>query len=84
MNNRLLSTTILHDTLHSFRQERGTETVTMEENIEKKLTGIVNETLLQVFIDVQKCYDSLDRGICMEIIRGYGLGPKLHRILQRY
>ena len=33
---------------------------------------------------MRKDYDSLDRGIIIEILRGYGLGPKLQRLLQRY
>ena len=45
---------------------------------------IVYEPLLQVFIDVQKDYDSLDRGRCIEIIRGYGMGTNLQRLIQRY
>ena len=45
---------------------------------------IVYDPLLQVFIDVQKDYDSLDRGRCIEIIRGYGMGTNLQRLIQRY
>ena len=45
---------------------------------------IVYEPLLRVFIDVQKDYDSLDRGRCIEIIRGYGMGTNLQRLIQRY
>ena len=37
-----------------------------------------------MFVDFQKAYNSLYRGICIDILRGYGLGPKLQRILQRY
>ena len=56
----------------------------MEENLEQQLAGIVHEPLLQLILDVQKAYDSLYRGICTEIRRRYGLGPKLQRLLQRY
>ena len=56
----------------------------MEENLEQKLAGIVHEPLLQVFIDVKNSCEYLDRWIYMEILRGYGLGPKLQQILQRY
>ena len=37
--------------------------------------------MFQVFIHVQKAYEYLDRGICMEILSEYGIGPKLHRLL---
>ena len=56
----------------------------MEAKLEQQLVEIFHDPLFQVLIDVQKAYDSLDRGRCMEIIRGYGLGPKLHRLLQQY
>ena len=46
----------------------------MEEKLEQQLAGIFHEPLFQAFVDVQKTYEYLDRGICMEIIRGYVLG----------
>ena len=42
----------------------------MEENLEQQLAGIVHEPPLQVFIDVRKACNYLDRGRCMEILRG--------------
>ena len=30
--------------------------------------------MFQVFLDVRKVYDSLDRGWCIETLRGYGMG----------
>ena len=74
----------MHDALHGFRIGRGIGTVTMEEKLTQQLVGLVHETLFQVFIDVRKSYDSLDRGICMEILRVYGLGNNLHRLLKWY
>ena len=56
----------------------------MEAKLEQQLAGIVHKPLLQVFVDVQKAYDSLDRGIYMEILWGYGLGPNLQQLLQWY
>ena len=52
--------------------------------MEQKLAGIFHEPLFQVSVDVQKAYDSLYRGRCMEILRRYGLGPQLQRLLQSY
>ena len=56
----------------------------MKAKLEQQLARIVHEPSFQVFIDVRKAYNSLDRGRCMEILRDYGLGPKLQRLLQRY
>ena len=45
----------------------------MEENLSQQLEGIAHEPLFKVLLDVQKAYDSLDRGWCMDILRGYGM-----------
>ena len=60
----------LHDELHGFKAGRGIGTATLEEKLAHQLEGIVNKPLLQVFLDVQKVYDYLDRGQCMDIMRG--------------
>ena len=70
VNVRIKWSVTLHDTLHWFRAGRGTETATLEEKLAHQLEGIVNKPLLQVFLDVQKVYDYLDRGQCMDIMRG--------------
>ena len=49
----------------------------------QQLVGIVHKTLFQMFIDMWKAYDYLDRRRFMYIIRGYGLGPNIQRLLQR-
>ena len=55
----------------------------MEAKLAHKLTGMCHEPLLQVFLDVRKSYEFLDRGRCMKILRVHDLGPHLQRILQR-
>ena len=50
----------------------------------QQLYGIVNEPLFQVFLDVRKAYNSPDGGRCLEILRGYGLGLNLDRLLTHY
>ena len=51
--------------------------VTMEVNLAQQLMGMVHENIFKVFLYVQKSHDSLDRGRCMVILRGYYLGPIL-------
>ena len=82
MNNRLQNYITLHDALHGFRQWRGVWTSNVEENMAQQLAGLAHEPLFQVFIDIQKSYNFLDRGIRMEILREYGLGPNIQRLLQ--
>ena len=37
-----------------------------------------------MLLDVRKDYNSLDKGRCLEILRGGGLGTKLDRLLTHY
>ena len=77
VNSRLCYTATLHNTLHVFRKGRGTGTATMEMNLSRQLGGFFHWTLFQVFVDVRKSYESLEREICMEILRVYGVGINL-------
>ena len=40
--------------------------------------------LYQVFLDLTKAYDTLDRGRTIEILKTYGTGPNTIRLLERY
>ena len=37
-----------------------------------------------VFIDLRKAYDAMDRGRCLEILEGYGVGPNIRRLLSHF
>ena len=37
-----------------------------------------------IFLDLHKAYDALDRSRCLEILEGYGVGPRARRLLQTY
>ena len=80
MNNRLRNALTLHNNLHVFRKGRGMGNT----KLAQKLTGIVHKPLFQVFIDVRQAYNFLDREICMKILRKYGLGTKLQRLMHWY
>ena len=71
----------LHDALHGFRAGRGVGTATLEAELAQQLAGISRKSLFQVFLDVQKAYNPLDRGRCMEILWGYGMGQNMARLI---
>ena len=75
---------VLHDALHGFREGRRTETATLEAKIYQKLERIAKDALFQVLLDVHKTYDSLDMERCLEILREYGMGMNLARLLENY
>ena len=37
------------------------------------------EVLYVIFLDLTKAHDALDRSRCLEILEGYGVGPKARR-----
>ena len=81
VNCRLKKSVALHNSLHGLREDQGTGTATLEANTVQQLDRITHELLLQIFLDARKAYDLLDRGRCLEILRVYGLGPNLDRLL---
>ena len=39
------------------------------------------EALHSIFIDLKKGYDAIDREHCLQILKGYGVGPNvLHQL----
>ena len=74
----------MHNALHRFRVGQGTGTATLEAKLDQQLSGLSQKPLFRVFLDIRKLYDSLDRGWCLEILRGYGMGPNLARLLKSY
>jgi hypothetical protein len=72
------------DSLHGFRPGRGTGTATLTLKLimEKNLHG--GQTLFQVFLDLKKAYDTLDRDRTLLILKRYGVGPNVRRVLYNF
>jgi hypothetical protein len=49
----------------------------MEAKLQQQLAWAEQEPLYQIYLDLQKAYDALDWGRCLEILAGYGVGPNL-------
>jgi hypothetical protein len=45
---------------------------------------VEQEPLYQIFVDLRKAYDHLNREKCLEIMTGYGVGPKLLRLQTQF
>ena len=75
---------VLHDALHGFRGGRGTGTATLESKLAQQLVGLAHEPLFQMFLDIRKVYDSLDRERCLDIFSGYGVRPNITCLLKSY
>ena len=81
---RLKRGVILNNALHRFRAVQVMGTTTLEANLSQQIAGMAHEPLFQVFLDILKSYNSLDRGLCLEVLKGYGMGLNLARLLKSY
>ncbi len=52
----------------------------MEVKLNQQLAWVDQEPLYQIYLDLRKAYDALDRGRCLEILAGYRVGPNLLRL----
>jgi hypothetical protein len=75
---------ILNDCLHGGHPRRGTGTAIMEVKLKQQLVWVDQEPLYQIHLDLRKAYDALDRGRCLEILAGYGVGPNLLRLQKKF
>ena len=69
---------------HGFRAGRGTGTATLEAKLLQQLAAIMEEVLYVIFLDLTKAYVALYRSRILEILEGYGVGPRARRILRTY
>lgn len=84
INARLSNNITFHSAIHGFRAERGTGTAILEAKLLVSLSAKEGRTLYQVFLDLSKAYDSISRERMLEILQGYGVGPRILRILQNF
>ena len=56
----------------------------MEVKFVQQLAFVEQCPLYRIFIDLQKAYDAMDRGRCLEILRDCGVGEKALRLVARF
>ena len=76
LNRRLTASITYHNFLHRFRAGRGTGTATLEAKLLQQLAALREEVLYVIFLDLHKAYDALERSRCIDILKGYGVGPR--------
>ena len=80
MDNRL-KVLDYHDCILGFLAWQGTETAPTEVKLAQQLAYIEQVPLYGVFIDLRKAYDAMDRGRCLDILKAYGVGPKMLKVI---
>ena len=70
-----------HDALHGFHAGRGTGTAILETKLLHQIISMRYTALHSIFLELCKAYDDLDRYRCLDILEGYGVGPRrLHKV----
>ena len=83
-NCRITTSISLHNFLCGFRAGRGTGTASLEAKLIQQLASMIEEVLYAIFMVLHKSYAALERGICLEILEGYGVGLRYCHILRHY
>jgi len=73
-----------HDALHGFRAGRGTGTAIIEAKLLQQLAAIQQVPLFEIFLDLRKAYDTLDRDRTLQILEAYGVGPRALGLLRHF
>ena len=81
---RLTTGITFHDALHRFREGRSTGTATLEAKLLQKLSAMREEVLYVIFLDLTKAYAALDRSRSLKILKVYGVGDRVQRLLWGY
>ena len=84
LHRRLTTAITYHDFLLGFRAVRGTGTATLEAMLLQQLAAMREEVLYVIFLDLTKAYDVLDRSSSLDILEGYGVGPRARQLLRVY
>ena len=84
INNRLTSNITFHSALHGFRRSSGTGSAIMEAKLQISHAERDGKILYQVFLDLTKAYDTIDRPRMLEILTAYSMGPNMLLILKNF
>ena len=84
INRRIMQKVKFHDCLHGFVPKRGTGTGCIEAKLVQQLHRIAHKVLFTVFVDLKKAFDTVHRERLLDILEGYGVGPRLRGLLRFY
>ena len=70
-----------HDVLHEFQVGLGTGTASLKSKMTQNMMTMREEVLYEVFLNLRKAFNTLNREQCMNIIVGNGIGPRTERII---
>ena len=81
INMRIQEKVSFYEEVHGFREKRGCITAVGESKIRIQIATCRSETTYQVYLDLRKAYDSIDRDRTLAIMAKYGIGPRILRYI---
>jgi hypothetical protein len=84
MNDRINENVKFHDGLHGCVPGRGTGTALIETKLAMQLAQRDSRPWYQIFLDLTKAFDSIDRERLLRILAQYGVGPNIIRLLRNF
>jgi exonuclease III len=82
INTRATRSIQFHEGVHGFRAERGCQTAIYEAKMDATARMESGTTYHQVFLDLSKAFDTVDRGRLLLIMRAYGFGDRTMRFFE--
>ena len=63
-------------------EKRGCYTAIGEAKIRMQMAACSSQTIFQIFLDLRKAYDSIDRGRVIKLLEKYWVGPNIRRYVE--
>ena len=82
INMRLTKSIKFCEGIHGFRRGRGCYTAIGEAKLKIQEATCNYKTLYQIYLDLKKAYDSVDREQVMRILEIYKVGPRIRRYIR--
>ena len=73
-----------HDTLHGLFAGWGAVTAFLGAKLLQEMMTMREEILYEIFLNIHKVYDALYPYMCLDILAGYGVGPRDLQLLRKY
>ncbi len=77
---RQLASIEFHDCLNGGLPKRGTGTASIKAKLAQQLVWRDQCPLYEIYVDLKKAYDAINRGRMLEILKAYGARPNLLRL----
>jgi hypothetical protein len=80
---RVLRVIKFHPRIHGFCHRRGCDTAILEAKLEMQWAALHSKPYYQIFLDLAKAFDAVNRDRLLDILAGYVFGPNILRFLRR-